>query len=242
MKGNSQINSNLEEGLYLVKVPNIVYNYVSKVPHNTKFGKIEAKLGQDNKLVIGKKRVFNVSLEGNIQTKNFEFSTDSAFDLFAFKENKTKILKINRTGRFVSKDENISDIITKRIHKEEENKKTITMIETSKGRPLNEGIIKLSDHQFYAINDNEEKAILQKNRKDKNLKKTRMDKNELVNRIFDMFSSKKFWTIKEFVDKLDQPENFLKEELSKLCNFIKSGPQKGSFELKEQYENIDRNE
>ena len=57
-----------------------------------------------------------------------------------------------------------------------------------------------------------------------------------MNDIFDLFSEKRFWTLKELVDKLDQPENFLKEELNKVCDYIKSGPQKGSFELKRQYE------
>ncbi len=225
---------NLKDGLYLVKVPNLVFNHINKLPHNALIGHIS----NNETILLNKKRQnpFKITLEGNISAKNFELSIDEAYDTFTFKENKPKVIKINKSGRFIAKDESISDMLTQRIQKEEENKKTVTMIEMGKGRPTNEGIIKLSDHQFYATNDNKEKAILQMNRKDNNLKKTRKDKDELMNDIFDLFSDKRFWTLKELVDKLDQPENFLKEELYKVCDYIKSGPQKGSFELKRQYE------
>ena len=62
-----------------------------------------------------------------------------------------------------------------------------------------------------------------------------MDRNDLVSEIFNLFSIKDFWTNKELVVKLDQPENYLKEVLNEMCNFIKSGPRKGSYELKNQY-------
>lgn len=225
----------LKEGLYLVKVPNLVFNHISKLPHNALIGYLA---NNNDSQLNSKKRQnpFKISLEGNISAKNFELSIDEAYDTFTFKENKSKILKINSSGRFIAKDEKVSDMLTQKVQKEEDNKKTVTLIETGKGRPTNEGIIKLSEHQFYAINDNKEKAILQINRKDNNLKKTRKGKDELMNDIFDLFSEKRFWTLKELVDKLDQPENFLKEELNKVCDYIKSGPQKGSFELKRQYE------
>ena len=233
----------MEDGLYLIKVPQIVYDYITKIPNTGKIGKLEVSepnitKSQVNSYYLNKKtqNPIKITLEGNTGAKVFEMKTDSSFDTITFKENKNRALKINKLGRFIAKDEAISDLITSKIHTEEENKKFLTMIEKGKGRPNNEGIIKLSDHQFYAINDNNEKAILQKNRKDKHLKKTRKGKDELMTDIFDLFSEKNFWTIKELVDKLDQPENFLKEELNKVCNYIKSGPQKGSFELKQQYE------
>lgn len=221
----------LPEGMYLIKVPNVVYNHITKLPTSALIGKVTANTTKDHQ-----SKKWKVLLEGAIAAKRFDMIVDKSHEMFTFKEKKNKIKEIDMIGRFIASDQDVSDYVTNKTHKEEEDKKKMTMIETSKSRPLNEGIIKMSDHQFYATNDNSAKAILQKNRKDKNLKKTRKDKDDLKNDIFDLFSEKKFWTTKELVDKLDQPENYLKEVLSEICNYIKSGPKKGSFELKEQYE------
>jgi len=69
----------------------------------------------------------------------------------------------------------------------------------------------------------------------RDIEKTRKDKNELMNDLFELFSEKSHWTVKSLKDKLDQPELFLKEVLSEICNYCKSGPKKGNFALKDQY-------
>ena len=62
-----------------------------------------------------------------------------------------------------------------------------------------------------------------------------MDLEELKTEIFNLFAEKNNWTNRELVAKLDQPENYLKEVLTEMCNYIRSGPKKGNYELKPQF-------
>lgn len=243
---NLKINE-LEEGLYLIKVPCVIYNYIENLPNKASIGNINNCIikqqqitnnpyNSKNSNLLNKKKSFSINLNKSFPVTNFELTVDKAYETFAFKDKKNKIKEVDFSGRFIAKDEITSSYITEKINEEEENKKKITLIEKEKGRPRSEGVLKLSEYHFQATIENKEKAILQKNRKEKNLKKTRKDKEVLKNEVFDLFSEKNIWTTKELIEKLDQPENYLKEVLSEICNFIRSGPNKGSFELKKQFE------
>ncbi len=182
-----------------------------------------------------KTKEISVTLGCNIEPKRFELNFSHTNNFFTFKDKKNKIKRINYLGRFLAKDEVVSDLLTMNVAKEELTNKVSIAIEYGKGRPLTEGIIRLSEHQFFATSDSYQQAVSQRNRKERNLKKTRMDKEELKKEIFNLFTEKDFWTNKELVAKLDQPENYLKDVLSEMCNYIRSGPKKGCYELKPQY-------
>jgi hypothetical protein len=218
-----------KDKIWMVKVPEIVYNQILK----------ERDLGYVDifeKTVNGEKvKEVYVNLGGKIEPKKFDIQFNKTDNFFSFKDKKNKIKKISNLGRFVASDESVSDRITMNVAKQELTNRPSIAIEYGKGRPLTEGIIPISAHQFFATNDTVQKAIEQKYRKDKNLKKTRMDRDELKKEIFNMFTEKDFWTNKELVAKLDQPENYLKEVLTEMCNYIRSGPKKGCYELKPQY-------
>ena len=225
---------NFDHKLWLVKVPEQIYNQV--INHND-LGILEVFEKENEN---GKKEFeFKVCLGSKIDPNSFNLNISDTKNFFTFKEKLNKIRSIEKIGRFIASDEHISDMVTLRVAKEEETNKPSITIDTGKGRQNNQGrIIPISEHQFIATNDNFQKAMDQKIRKDKNLKKTRKDREELKTEIFSLFSNKKYWTNREIVAKLDQPENYLKEVLSEICNYIKSGPKKGCYELKHQYVNI----
>jgi hypothetical protein len=213
----------------MVKVPEIVYSQILK----------ERDLGYIDifeKTINGESiKEVKINLGGKIDPKKFDISYNKTDNFFSFKDKKSKIKKLSYLGRFIASDEYVSDKVTMNVTKEELTNKPSIKIEYSKGRPLTEGIIPLSEHQFYATSDTYQMAVSQKNRKDKHLKKTRMDREELKKEIFNLFTEKDFWSNKELVAKLDQPENYLKEVLIEMCNYIRSGPKKGCYELKPQY-------
>lgn len=225
---------NFDHKLWLVKVPEQIYNQV--INHND-LGILEVFEKENEN---GKKEFeFKVCLGSKIDPNSFNLNISDTKNFFTFKEKLNKIRSIEKIGRFIASNEHISDMVTLRVAKEEETNKPSITIDTGKGRQNNQGrIIPISEHQFIATNDNFQKAMDQKIRKDKNLKKTRKDREELKTEIFSLFSNKKYWTNREIVAKLDQPENYLKEVLSEICNYIKSGPKKGCYELKHQYVNI----
>lgn len=219
----------LKDKLWMVKVPEVIYNQILK----------EKEIGQlefQEKSLNNKPRQVTVRLGGNIDPKNFEIKYEKTNGFYIFKDKKSQIKKLDFLGRFHALDESVSDRVTMNVYKEELSNKPKISIERSKGRPLTESIIPLSEHQFYATTDSYKKARNQIDRKDKHLKKTRMDREELKKEIFSLFSEKEYWANKELVAKLDQPENYLKEVLSEMCNYIRSGPKKGCYELKAQYE------
>jgi hypothetical protein len=213
-----------KDKVFIVKFPELIYNSIMKA-RDKDFGSIE--IFQKD----GRKEL-TLTLN-NTETKKFnlEYSNTENFITFSDKN----LRPVNYFGRLVSADEAVSDKVTMTVKKEEEKHKHQIAIDYANGRQITESIIKLSDYQYIANNDSYEKALNQKNRKDKNLKKTRKDKDILKNEIFDLFSVKKYWTNRELVAKLDQPENYLKEVLGEICNYIKSGPKKGCYELKQQY-------
>ncbi len=219
----------LKDKIWMVKVPETVYKQIIK----------ERDLGYIDifeKTINGEKvKDVTLNLGGNIEAKKFDLNFNKTDNFFSFKDKKNKIRKINYMGRFIASDENVSDRVTMNVARQELTNKPSIAIEYGKGRPLTEGIIPISEHQFYATSDSYQMAVSQKYRKDKNLKKTRMDREELKKEIFNLFTEKDFWTNKELVAKLDQPENYLKEVLIEMCNYIRSGPKKGCYELKPQY-------
>eukprot|EP01124_Arcella_intermedia_P036880 TRINITY_DN974_c0_g1_i1.p1 TRINITY_DN974_c0_g1~~TRINITY_DN974_c0_g1_i1.p1 ORF type:complete len:264 (+),score=73.43 TRINITY_DN974_c0_g1_i1:90-881(+) len=66
-------------------------------------------------------------------------------------------------------------------------------------------------------------------------KRERTDSSQLMSMIFDCFERQEFWTIKDLNDELKQPLNYLKNILSKYCDYIKKGPHKGHYEIKSEY-------
>lgn len=220
----------LKDKLWMVKVPEVIYNQAMR---QKDLGELEIYEVTNN---VGQQETkLKVNLSERITPSNFDINFDKTNNFFTFKDKKNRVREVDYTGRFVASDESVSDSVTMNATREEVTNKPMISIERGKGRPKTEGIIPLSERQYFAINETKQRALQQKNRRDRNLKKTRKDRDELKGEIFDLFTEKDFWTNKELVATLDQPENYLKEVLSEMCDYIRSGPKKGCYELKRQY-------
>ncbi|KAL6614414.1 hypothetical protein ACP70R_036684 [Stipagrostis hirtigluma subsp. patula] len=66
-------------------------------------------------------------------------------------------------------------------------------------------------------------------------KRTRMGRRELENILFKLFERQPNWSLKQLVQKTDQPEQFLKDVVNGLCVYNKRGPNQGTHELKPEY-------
>lgn len=224
----------LKDKIWLVKVPEIIYNQMLNQKDIGYMDIYETAANNVSSQQNPKKEIL-VNLGEREDNIKFDLNYDKTDNFFLFKDKKNKIRKINHLGRFVASDESVSDKVTMNVAKDELTNKPSIAIEYGKGRPITHGIIPISEHQFYATSDNYQRALSRMNRKEKHLKKTRMDKEELKKEIFNLFTEKDYWTNKELVAKLDQPEIYLKEVLSEMCNPIRSGPKKGCYQLKPQY-------
>lgn len=232
---NQSINTKNTNNFWLVKVPELIFNQIISESNND-FGILGVYEKRDNQ---GKKEnVFKVKLGSDLDSE-YDLQMQPSKNFFTFKEKKNKIRAIDTFGKFIASDERTSDRVTLKVAVEEASNKPRVALDKGKGRQSNQGkILPISEHQFIATSDNLQKAMDQKIRKDRNLKKTRKDKEELKREIFTLFEDKKYWTNREIIAKLDQPEGFVKQVLSEICNLIRSGPKKGCYELKQQYVNI----
>ena len=67
--------------------------------------------------------------------------------------------------------------------------------------------------------------------------------NDLLDQIFDCFSKFQYWSLKNLVHELRQPELYLKQTLEGIAHLIKSGHHSGLWQVKpefrrEGYENV----
>ncbi|CAH8363990.1 unnamed protein product [Eruca vesicaria subsp. sativa] len=71
--------------------------------------------------------------------------------------------------------------------------------------------------------------------KQTDVKRTRRDRGELEGIMFNLFEGQPNWTLKQLVQRTDQPAQFLKEILNELCVYNKRGSNQGTYELKPEY-------
>ncbi|KAL0694929.1 hypothetical protein Bca4012_062109 [Brassica carinata] len=68
-------------------------------------------------------------------------------------------------------------------------------------------------------------------------KRTRSDRSEVEAKMFQLFEREPKWTLRQLVQKINQPERFLKEILKELCVYARSGH---AYELKPEYKKCKR--
>lgn len=69
-------------------------------------------------------------------------------------------------------------------------------------------------------------------KKSQKLKAARMPVNELMEEIFRCFKRYEYWSLKNLVREIRQPEVFLKQNLERVAHLIKSGRFSGQWQLK----------
>jgi transcription initiation factor TFIIF subunit beta len=67
----------------------------------------------------------------------------------------------------------------------------------------------------------------------------RLERNELVDRLFAMFRDKPYWGMGAMRAQLQQPDAWLREVLADVAVMIREGPYKNYWELKESWKNAD---
>lgn len=68
------------------------------------------------------------------------------------------------------------------------------------------------------------------------LKRVRMDKDDLERLLFRCFEKKAFWGFSELVEETDQPSQWLKQVLLGVASLNKTGENKQKYELKAEYQ------
>ncbi|XP_051121538.1 uncharacterized protein LOC127244963 [Andrographis paniculata] len=72
-------------------------------------------------------------------------------------------------------------------------------------------------------------------------KRTRRDPDEMEKILFKLFEKQPNWTLKNLIQRTDQPEQFLKDMLKVLCVYNNKGANQGSYELKPEYRRSEDN-
>eukprot|EP00850_Spirogloea_muscicola_P000749 SM000003S10994 [mRNA] locus=s3:196435:198581:+ [translate_table: standard] len=67
------------------------------------------------------------------------------------------------------------------------------------------------------------------------MKRVRMDRDQLEARMFALFERQANWNLKQLTEATDQPTAFLKDILTDLCVYNKRGVNQGTYELKPEY-------
>ncbi|KAJ3101225.1 hypothetical protein HDU97_001576 [Phlyctochytrium planicorne] len=69
-------------------------------------------------------------------------------------------------------------------------------------------------------------------------KRERLPKEELINQIFAVYKENEYYYFKELVERLKQPQAYLKEVVNEVCDLVKKGEEHGKYALKADYRNI----
>lgn len=216
----------------LIKVPEIVYKHIMSLD-SKHIGNLTETDNEDTIVQLNNK-------EKPLSVNLFKMSKKKVKHLMAFGEEK-EFKAIDELGHCFSVNTEMSDNLTKMYVSDEAKNKAHVNISTSKTKSNSNAYLKISQLQYDNQNKDSKVAIMQQIRKEKNFKKTRKDKSELKKEIFDLFCEKQYWPKKDLYEILDQPDSFLKEVLDEMCVYIKGGPNKGCFELNDQYVGTENN-
>lgn len=78
-------------------------------------------------------------------------------------------------------------------------------------------------------------------KKDKNVKRIKKEEEEVRNILFTAFTKQQFYNIKQLEKITRQPTGHLKDVLHKICNYNGKGSNKNTWELKEEFKQVNYN-
>ena len=206
-----------ENKRWLVKVPETVYD---KLIREVEIGVID--------IIPGKKPKIQARLSRMFKAQNFDIKFEQNDNYITFEDNKSKIEKVDFFGRFVASNEQVSDEVTKEVALNIIQVTPTVQIQENSVREQYENSMRRNFLENGNWNNRQKKKQIVE-------KKTRMPKEELKSAIFNMFNDENYLTAKVIGSKLEQPDNYLKEVLGEICDYIKTGPRKGCYELKRQF-------
>jgi hypothetical protein len=129
---------NIINKIWMVKVPEIVYNSIIKQKElNKEIGSFDI-YEVDTK--DGKKIDIGVNFNSDLK---FDLNFSKSDNYFYFRDKKSKMRRVHNFGKLIANDENVSDKITMKVQEDEIRNKPCISIETGKGRPAITGVIKI---------------------------------------------------------------------------------------------------
>lgn len=227
----STVNSNSQ--VWLVKVPDFVYEHFSNKPKDTVLGKIvlTKDLGTDKTEVTscvlenceGIPSEFLVH-EFSLGQQHFVFSEDKDEETLEF-EGKANL----KLGLSVKNEQDVHyrQIIHQRSMKANERTRFVESI-NSVDRNKNEKYRPPEVYQSKPINVERKTSSMGD-------KRERMDKEKLRNLLFVAFKERETYTFKEINFKVDQPDKWLKEVLSEIADTKRDERNKQVWFIKEEY-------
>ena len=208
-----------EQKVWLVKVPNFLYQNWIQQPANQHLGKLVIK---PNEISL---QLDDVSLPSEYKCQITNYKPES---MFSFTENSMgnacgivgkveheAVLNpvVNDKYRALIRERNQQDVVDRTV-------KILDRKQTRQGMALATQSTKWDTH-------NTKKIVLDK--------RERMPREELIDLIFEQFEAKEHWSLKDLGLKTMQPLQYLKEVLSEMCIQNKRGPYAGMYELNSDY-------
>lgn len=234
--------SNAGRGVWLVKVPKYIANKWEKAPGNIEVGKlkISKQVGQKAQVSLTlSEAVINIDPgEGIPREHKLDVSVVTKQTLGVFSHSVPSVdrkedsapegEKLFMEGRIVQRlecrplgDNAYMKMKLESIRKASQPARQVKSLEK---------IV----HNFKPVSDHKHN-IEDKERKKAEGKKSRDDKNAVLDMLFNAFEKHQYYNIKDLVKITRQPISYLKEILKEVCDYNMKNPHKNMWELKKEY-------
>lgn len=233
--------SNAGRGVWLVKVPKYIANKWEKAPGNIEVGKlkISKQVGQKAQVSLTlSDAVVNIDTGENIPREHkLDVSVVTKQTLGVFSHSVPTATrddvppeseKLFMEGRIVQRlecrplgDNAYMKMKLESIRKASQPARQVKSLEK---------IV----HNFKPVSDHKHN-IEDKERKKAEGKKSRDDKNAVLDMLFNAFEKHQYYNIKDLVKITRQPISYLKEILKEVCDYNMKNPHKNMWELKKEY-------
>lgn len=233
--------SNAGRGVWLVKVPKYIANKWEKAPSNIEVGKlkISKQVGQKAQVSLTlSDAVINIDPSEAIPREHkldVSVVTKQTLGVFshtvpaATKEDATpEPEKLFMEGRIVQRLEcrPLGDNAYMKMKLESIRKASQPVRQVKSLEKIVHNFKPVSDHKH---------NIEDKERKKAEGKKSRDDKNAVLDMLFNAFEKHQYYNIKDLVKITRQPISYLKEILKEVCDYNMKNPHKNMWELKKEY-------
>eukprot|EP01112_Ceratiomyxa_fruticulosa_P010017 TRINITY_DN262_c0_g1_i2.p1 TRINITY_DN262_c0_g1~~TRINITY_DN262_c0_g1_i2.p1 ORF type:complete len:270 (-),score=56.47 TRINITY_DN262_c0_g1_i2:162-971(-) len=218
---------NPEKRMWLVKIPKFVSAEFCKQPEGFKLG--EVIVDPDTKEM--KLRLTLESEDPNLPTNYQLKSGQLPMTMKIFQDESSNITFRGTVDAKMDMElNNVDNTRYQALTKNrsiEKNKKTRQTVSMESGSDAS--LMMKSNVLSIAAN----KKYIDYGKKDKVLDKAyRMDRDLLLDKLFEAFSTKAHWDSKGLLSYTKQPEAYLKETLAEIAIYNKRGPFKGTYEIK----------
>eukprot|EP00096_Caligus_rogercresseyi_P007587 TRINITY_DN2551_c0_g1_i1.p1 TRINITY_DN2551_c0_g1~~TRINITY_DN2551_c0_g1_i1.p1 ORF type:complete len:286 (+),score=137.90 TRINITY_DN2551_c0_g1_i1:31-858(+) len=235
---------NRKRGVWLVKVPKYIADRWEKAPENETVGKLrivkkarakpDVSFSLDDKIVAKREGISDPTAKSSTNQaipKQHKFIVSNvlaqALGVFSRVSSEGPD-RVSLEGRVVKKAEcrPISDKTYMSVKREA----IIKAIEpTRQTVQLDRAVNHYKPISNHAAN------IEHARRKKEEGKKSRDDKEKVMERLFELFEKHQYYNIKDLVRETRQPITHLKEVLKEVCNYNLKNPHKNMWELKPEY-------